>query len=71
MKVLTLRTAKALPEAYSSLSKFYVRIGGDVFECTSLHDAQCATTGFPQASAVTLMTPEAHKKYLQKKAVAA
>jgi hypothetical protein len=71
MKVLALRTAKSLPVPYTSMPKFYVRISGDVFECASLHDAQAATAGFPQASLVAFMTPEAREKYFQKQAVAA
>jgi hypothetical protein len=71
MKVLALRTAKALPEAYTSLPKFYVRISGDVFECASLHDAQSATAGFPQDATATLMTPAARENYFQKQALAA
>jgi hypothetical protein len=71
MKVLRLRTAKALPQAYRYLPKFYILISGDVFECASLYDAQIATARFPQDATVTLMTPAAREKYFQKQPLAA
>ena len=66
MKVLTLRTAKALPDDYKGAPEFFVRIGGEVTRCTNLQAAQAATAYCPQSAAVTLMTPAAAAKYANK-----
>ena len=53
MKAITLRTIKSLPPEYVGVKQFFVRIGGVVSECRSLHDAQMATAHWPQHAPVT------------------
>ena len=58
MKVLTLRAANTLPEAYAGAAEFFVRIAGKKTLCKTLADAQRATAYFPQGVTVTFMSAE-------------
>ena len=68
MKVSTLRALRALPPAYKD-AVFSVRIAGAITSCGTLHQAQAATANWPQAATATLMTVDAVRQYLAKKAL--